>query len=379
MKILIVSAAFYPENSPRSFRASELAKEFARQGHAVTIVTPANQPAHDEFERLHNVSIVDMGKPTWPEVKLKGSGVRLLLLRLMRRFLNLFFQYPDIQLVRMVKKALSPGGVEYDLLISIAAPHPVHWGVAMVRSRKNPIAKVWVADCGDPFMGQENDSFKVPFYFGFVEKWFCRKVDFISVPTVGAISAYYTEFLEKIKVIPQGFNFDDIDLYDGSVKKGRPTFGYAGLLIPGRRDPSQFLQYLVSLDLDFEFHIYTGTPALVIPFVEKSRGRIVLHGPVPRRELLYELSKMDFVVNIENVGSRQTPSKLIDYAIIRKPILSIKYQDSNISVVDEFLAGDYRHQLVIDNPDQYRIETVSQKFLALAGDPKDTLKTVQAE
>jgi len=32
-KILIVSASFYPENSPHSFRTTELTKEFARQQH----------------------------------------------------------------------------------------------------------------------------------------------------------------------------------------------------------------------------------------------------------------------------------------------------------------------------------------------------------
>jgi len=36
-KILIVSNAFYPEISPRSFRTTELAKELSRQGHKDTL------------------------------------------------------------------------------------------------------------------------------------------------------------------------------------------------------------------------------------------------------------------------------------------------------------------------------------------------------
>lgn len=32
MNILIVSGSFYPQNTPRSFRTTELAKEFGRLG-----------------------------------------------------------------------------------------------------------------------------------------------------------------------------------------------------------------------------------------------------------------------------------------------------------------------------------------------------------
>lgn len=37
-KILIISRTFYPENSPRSFRTTELAKELARQGNNLLIL-----------------------------------------------------------------------------------------------------------------------------------------------------------------------------------------------------------------------------------------------------------------------------------------------------------------------------------------------------
>ena len=38
MKINILTAVFYPEIHPRAFRAYELAKEFAAQGHKVQIL-----------------------------------------------------------------------------------------------------------------------------------------------------------------------------------------------------------------------------------------------------------------------------------------------------------------------------------------------------
>jgi hypothetical protein len=363
-KILIVSRSFYPMNSPRSFRTTELTKEFVRQGHEVTVITFRDNENHPEFEEKFGVTIKDLGKPRWKTVQLKGKGLKLLGRRLLRRALHLVLLYPEIELQRLVKNALLKES-GYDLLISVAAPHPVHWGVAKARSRKHPIAKVWVADCGDPFMGLENDTFKPPFYFKFVEKWFCRKADYLTVPTQGAIEGYYPEFREKIKVIPQGFKFEEIKVSGEVVQNSVPTFAYAGGFIPGKRDPSEFLQFLTNLEQDFVFHIYTNTPGLVNPYLEKAKGRIFLHAYIPRPDLLYRLSQMDFVLNFENVGKKQTPSKLIDYAIVQKPILSIKTGDLNREYVYEFLSGDYGHQLFIDNPEQYRIENVSQRFLEL--------------
>ena len=75
---------------------------------------------------------------------------------------------------------------------------------------------------------------------------------------------------------------------------------------------------------------------------------------------------MDFVVNFENVGAKQTPSKLIDYAIIKRPVLSIKTGTLDAVTVDQFLDGNYQNQLVIKDPDQYRIENVVARFLQLS-------------
>ena len=364
-KILLVSRSFYPDNSPRSLRTAELAKEFARKGHDVTIITPRVKE-HLEFEQIHKVKIIDLGQPKWQLIDLKGSGLILLLRRFIRRFSGLLFEYPNIELAGMVKRALKRGG-NYDVLISIAVPYPIHWGVAAgwsKNSKKNP-AKKWIADCGDPYMGQENDTFKRPFYFKYVEKWFMRKADYITVPTTGAIQGYYTEFHSKIKVIPQGFRFEDIEIYQEATQSIHPVFAYAGMFIPGRRDPSEFLDYLCSLNQKFEFYIYTNTTQLIEPFRNRSEGRIKIMQFLPREKLLFELSKMDFMVNFENVGSKQTPSKLIDYTIIEKPILSIQTGNLNKEVINEFMMGNYENAKIIKNPNQYRIENVYKEFLKI--------------
>jgi hypothetical protein len=362
-KILLVSNAFYPENSPRSFRATELAKELVRQGHSVKVITHP-RIGTEAFCAEHGIAYKSLGALTWPVPTVKGSGLVLLFWRLVVRFSILLFEYPIIQLIPLVKKALKDEQ-GYDALISIAVPYPIHWGVAAVWSHR--IAKVWIADCGDPYMKQENDSFKPPFYFSYFEKKFCRKATYITVPTAASIKGYYSQFHSKIKVISQGFRFEDVKLFTGEKQTDKVIFGYGGMFIPGRRDPSEFLNFLNSLENtdNFEFHIYTNTPQFVQPYIDASKNCIQLKKVLDRNSLMFEMSKMDFLVNFENAGTAQTPSKLIDYAILKKPILSIKFGDLKEKNVMEFLQGNYQSSLVIDEPDQYRIEHVSHKFIAL--------------
>ena len=362
-KILIVSNFFYPENTPRAFRTTELAKEFARQGHDVTVLTPKIN-VHYDFEKEYHISIKDLGQPKWTPIELNGSGISLLAKRSIRRLSNLLLEYPDIELVRMVSNHLKKES-GYDLLISIAVPFPIHWGVAKARTKKHQIAKIWVADCGDPYIGAENDTFSPPFYFKYVEKWFSKKTDYISIPVETAIPAYYPEFHDKIRIIPQGFRFEDVIAEDTKLRNKFPHFAYAGSLIPFMRDPTEFLKYLNSLDQDFRFDIYTQSVSLIKKEVDKSNGRMRIYEYIPRKELLQKLSACDFVVNFENKGSKQIPSKLIDYVILKKPILSIKTGEANEKLVKEFLSGNYRNSMAIKNIDQYRIEKVTREFLSL--------------
>lgn len=364
-KILIVSRSFYPMNSPRSFRTTELVKEFARQGHKVTLYTIREEEHHVPFGQEYGVKIRDLGKPSFPTFDTSGGRLKNLAGRALNRGLNLLFEYPAIELTRMVKKALKKEG-RYDLLISIAVPHTVHWGVAAARSAEHPIADVWAADCGDPYMGEEMDSFRKLFYFKYVEKWFCRKADYITVPIEEAKEAYYPEFREKIRVIPQGFNFDDVRVNKNGYKPNPvPTFAYAGGLIPGGRDPGPFLDYLAGLEREYKCIFYTRSTDMVRPFVERSGGRIEIRDYIPRDELLNVLGRMDFLVNVENKTGKQLPSKLIDYSIAGRPVLPVGSGEVDRDTVDRFLEGNYSGQLRFDDIGRYRIENVCAQFLKL--------------
>ena len=365
-KILIVSRSFYPMNSPRSFRTTELVKEFARQGHDVTLLTLKNDEYHLPFEEEWGVKIKDLGPLRFPKVELNGSngGLRIIK-RIVRRGLHLLFEYPDIELMYRVKEALLKEK-DYDLLISIAVPHPIHWGVAWARSKDDSIAGTWVADCGDPYMGAKLDSFNKLFYFKYFEMFFCKNADHITVPLESAREGYFPEFKDKIKVIPQGFDFEAIEIDQSAyVSHDVPTFAYAGGFIPGGRDPRAFLEYLVSLDMEFKFIVYTKNTDLVHPFLKKANGRIEIRDYIPRPELLKTLSKMDFLVNIENESSLMMPSKLIDYYLTGRPVLNISGTSLVTDNVNQFLNGVYHKKYEYEDIDQFRIEKVCKKFISL--------------
>lgn len=366
-KILIVSRSFYPMKSPRSFRTTELVKELARQGHDVTLLTLKDNTHHIPFEEEFGVTIKDLGKLRLSTLKLNDStGVLRLFKRVANRGLLQLFEYPKIELMFKVKKALKNED-GYDLLISIAVPHPIHWGVAWARSSKNPIARTWVGDCGDPYMGQTLDSFNKLFYFKYFEKYFCRKVDYLSVPIENAKKGYYQEFRNKIEVIPQGFRFNRVDIdHSGYTKHQVPTFAYAGSFIPGGRDPRPFLDYLLSTGREFKFILYTKHGDLIKPWVKQVKGKIEVRDYIPRKKLLKKLGKMDFLVNFENESPLMMPSKMIDYYIAGRPVLSIPGNDFDTNTISQFLNGDYSNKYVYNNMDQYRIENVCHHFLELS-------------
>ena len=57
MRILIVSGDFYPNNSPRSFRTTELVKEMSKLGHDVTLYIPNFGIDYSEFTEKYPVKI----------------------------------------------------------------------------------------------------------------------------------------------------------------------------------------------------------------------------------------------------------------------------------------------------------------------------------
>ncbi|SEF89259.1 glycosyltransferase family protein [Sphingobacterium lactis] len=371
-RILIISSVFYPVNSPRSNRTVELAKEFARQGHDVTVYAQLGSYDYSSFEKDNNVKVKNLGKNPFSNFNSDIGQInkQSLITKIGKKLLGRALEFPDIGVLSLVNKALitetKADLPNIDLLITIAVPYPIHWGTAKFREKfpEKLQNTTWVADCGDPYMG--NPFVKKPFYFKYVEKWFCRYADFLSIPINDAKDAYYPEFQHKIKIIPQGFEIGNEDYSINFVGNRVPTFIYAGTFYKDKRDPRPLLEYLIKKGVRFKFKIYTKTKHLLLPYIDSLGDCLEINDYLPREQLLVEMSKADFLLNIENNSNLQSPSKLIDYGLVKRPILNIKSNGNlNESIVDEFLEGIYINGIIIDDISEFDIRVVSKRFLDL--------------
>ncbi len=362
-KILIMSRTIHPALSPRSHRATELAKELARQGHNVTLCAVLGSYDYSKFSEETRVAVKNLGISDFEWSDSDGLQRQLSLWRKAVIFLfRWLLCFPDILLAFRVAKYLRACD-SYDRIITIAVPYSIHWGTTYAKKRYSHLRNaVWISDCGDPFMG--NPFAKHPFYFKWVEKWWCKTTDYITVPVENAIDGYYPEFRDKIKVISQGFVFDD-SILSKYQENAIPTFAYSGMVYPQKRDPREFLDFLCSCNFDFRFIVYTNKWALFEPYLARLGDKLEMRDYVPREQLLYELSKMDFLINIRNESTLQTPSKLIDYYLTHRPILEVSSEFSQERQFEEFCQKNYKSQLKFQNPERFNIVNVAYSFIEL--------------
>lgn len=364
MKFLIVAQAIFPSQVPRSFRATELAKGLAKEGHDVTLYALTGNYDYAEFEHKFDIRVKDIGKVFFSKTNSDDTARWNFFDKGLKKALGDIIEFPDIELMFKVPRIIK-NEHNTDCLITIGVPYPLHWGAALAKSlRPKAFPSTWIADCGDPYMG--NAFKKHFFYFKNLETWFCRKADYLTIPIEEARKGYYDTFQQKIEVIPQGFDFDELDLPTKNPQNNIPTFAYAGIFYRKKRDPTLFLEYLSKLNKNFKFIIFTRNNDIIEPFQQKLGGKLELREYVPRNELLKILSQMDFLVNFENNSNVQSPSKLIDYSLTNRPILSVGSEFIPEETFQEFLRGDYSQQYKLRNLQQYNIKNVVAKFVELA-------------
>lgn len=362
MRILVLAQHIHPMQTPRAHRATELSLELARQGHQVVIYSVIGKHDYSGMEKEFGLTI----KPI--EIKWMihpynsdNDGRRTIPDKVLGKLLKKM-EFPNLEFYFRVQEILVQDN-KYDALISIADPHQIHWGVAKYRS-KHPkhFPKVWIADCGDPFMLNGVKSGHLT-YFERYERLFCQNSDIITVPVENAKQGYYEEYRSKIRVIPQGFRFEE-ESNAGEPTNPVPTFAYAGTFYKDIRNPEKLFVYLAGLQCDFRFIIYSNHTELIDRFKAVLGNKLKIRKPIPRRELLKELKTMDFLLNLENENSpAQIPSKLIDYAISGRPILSVNPSNPDTDKVDQFLSKIYLNQYIVKDIDQYRIENVAKRFV----------------
>lgn len=366
MKIVIISSVIYPRQSPRSYRATELAKYFAKQGHDVYLYAVLGKYDYSSFEESTKIKIRSLGKTFFPVLNSDGYVRNTFFDRVFRRVFGRIAEFPDIELSWKTKKIVK-GLSGVDLLVTVAIPYPIHWGAAWAK-KKYPMCfpKVWISDCGDPYMGNSVRNAH-PHYFQRIEDFWGKQTDYIAIPLEEAKKAYSEKVQDKLRVIPQGFDFSNVCVDKNFTGNEIPKFAYAGAIYPGYRDPSRFLQYLCEkADQPFEFVVYTKNQAFFEKYKLVLGDKLTIKDYVPREQLLWDLSRMDFLVNIKNNSNVQSPSKLIDYYLTTRPIVDITTDFVESVIVEEFLKRNYIHQHIRADISRYDIYNVGSQFLELA-------------
>ncbi len=367
MKIVILSQYIYPLITARAFRATELAKYFAREGHDVTLYGVFDKFDYTQFTQETGVKVKSFGKGLLfinkSDATKKLSWVARAINKL--SYIILRVEVSLFQLSWRVKRIIEHEG-NIDMLITIAVPWPIHWGTTWAKKMMGDnFPKCWVSDCGDPFMGNSVGQ-KPPFFWQSLEDEWGKMTDYIAIPIEKARLAYSSTVQQKVRIIPQGLDFSQVKVALNSPKNKVPTFAYSGTIYPGYRDPSNFLKYLSTLEKPFKFIVYTRQTVFIERFKDLLGDKLEIRPYVERMKLIYELSQMDFLINLKNEGDVQSPSKLIDYMLADRPILDISTAFEMSANVDEFLDGNYSHCHPSVDIQQYNIENVGKAFLNLA-------------
>lgn len=355
-RILLVSHHFFPEINPRAFRATELCRELIRHGHIVDIIYTDHKLILRSGEIRQYLD--ESSAFTQNTLSVRGEADDSLYKRLFR-----FFIAEKFILTRLpwLKRVLVLTG--YDAVLSIGTPFYVHMAVAKAL-RRTPRHIASVCDNGDPFYNYK--AHDKAFYFGLIQRWTFSAFDFVCTPIDSAVD-YYSKYVSrsKIRVVPQGYDMNDISTADYK-KRDVPTFAFAGRFYMDIRNPESLLSFLVELETPFQFIIFAPNTGLVYnevlePYKRKLGDRLILQEMIPRRKCIYELSKADFLINLENTLSVQSPSKVVDYALSSRPIISFSQNNIPKEQLKRWIAGDYINPLPIDTS-AYDIRNICTQF-----------------
>ena len=360
MKILIISNHAYPAQGPRAFRTTELSEQLVKMGHKVVLYTVLGKYDYSQYEKETGIKMCDI-KPRLATMANDGTYRYNIFDKIMYHYFHRLLMWPQCEFHFCVERIIRENP-NMDMLITIAYPHSILSGAARAKKKYPKIfPKTWICDCGDPFM--LNPFIKAPIFMKRFEDLWCSMCDYITVPTKDSYKGYYKKYWDKIRIIPQGFDFSKTPI--AKYKKNDvPTFLFMGSIYPGIRDPHSFMDYLLKFDRPYKFIMMMRSP-LEEKYIKGSKGQIEYIIGKNRKEVVWECSKADFLINITNPTTVQTPSKLIDYGIANRPVLDVENNFVNPSTFIRFFEGDYSKEHKIDFLDSYRIENVARHFLDL--------------
>jgi hypothetical protein len=369
-RILIISYFFWPEQTPRAFRAYELAKEFSKRNYQVTVITKKLKTERTRNEPFNLIEIPVKLENVYEHIpsallaRDDNKDVRREKKQPLHTRFNVpakiqfwkLFIWPSLRhyefCYRGVKKLLqSRTQFMFDMTISIGLPVASHLLTYKLHSHGLNLGTL-VADYGDPLTFNPDVGFSMINYLK--EKKMLSCFDFISMPTRKAVRSFTRLGIDprKLRIIPQGFSFQTskkikYHLPQQSLK--RPIFIYGGQFYKKIRSPENFFNALYLLKQQgksFHFYIFTHIEAPYVKYLqnkyEKTLSHVVsFHDTLNRDSFLDALKQADYGINFLNKSEYQEPSKLIDYALAAIKTFDVDPDLSPVEIVRKISSDDY--------------------------------------
>ena len=353
-KLLIVCATFYPMNNPRAVQCTSLYKEMTRRGYDVYLCLPMQR----KFYTPSDVQLLLQAPGINEKAFIKYySPVKKMVSFVVCYFIgqkSFYIDYP------WMKKNINLS--DYKAVLAIAAPfYPIVLTAKMLK--KHHIRAI--CDNGDPYYNSKQHSI----FVRRIQIEAFKQFDYINFPVESA-REYYAKYADsrKLTVIPQGRDIDDVLIKEYEPNQ-IPTCAYAGCFFTDIRNPEPFLAMLLKVNRPFKVIFYTETCGdvynnILLKYKELLGEKLEIKGVIPRKDCIFELSGMDFLINYQNMSAVQAPSKLIDYTLTKRPIYSVRQDSVDQAEFERFLDGNYEKQTKVDIS-QFDIRNVAQKYINL--------------
>lgn len=370
-RILVVSYLSPPVTTPRAIRLKAFASKWVQTGYSVDIVTYGDNVVETTaYGRVYRVTskilkklmkISNSSKQTAnTALTQKRGNFKSKILSWIFKMWWKVFAWPDgnclwiFPAVKKVKELMNSNS--YDAVMSISTPFSGHV-VALLALRKCKDV-VWIIDSGDPFSlvpeSPANNYFLYSSLNKFVERKCLEKCDYFSVTTVGTKKIYantFSEYADKIVVIPPLYSADKcIPFSVEEIRKrnnGMIKINFIGYLYRKMRNPQNALNIFSKLfekypDLHGRCCItFFGSLGDCQDIFEEFTSKLPLdfRGSLPHDEIMDIMRSSSILLNLGNITSFQTPSKIIEYALSGRPVLNVAVIPDD-SILPYFVGDD---------------------------------------
>lgn len=369
MRILLITAFYYPQNVIAVARVGQWVKYWAEAGHEVTVLTTKKYP----FWPLDNLNIPNVNinivetdyLPKWflrnfavqssnPSKSSQEMTRGLSMLRFFQKKMRLYLgELVDIHDF-WPRKAIQVGRQilakeKYDLIISSYSPKSSHV-IASVLKKEYPNTP-WVADFRD--LWADNHTVKNNIILSQLIQW-KEKRTIADANLLITVSDHLSNILKvkyknkSILTIENGFDPDEHKNWTKNIKpqryqKEKIVISYTGIIYEGKQDPTPLFNVINKLidegkieSNEIEVNFYGNNKTQLAKIIQpnnSNRHKVInINGQISRQESLRIQKESSILLLLEwNDPSANgvLTGKLFEYLVSGRPILAVGINTNN--------------------------------------------------